>query len=163
VDVAKLHEDLPAFVKNQIPDPGTVFWDNMSTFLTNHYNPTIAALQGEVNRWEADLLTSQAVVENLVDQLRKPGDLIAKIDQLPEHERADQDIILADFSNRRLSRLVDSLTPNFTLSREKLAVNARIPIPPPTVAPALSYEPQSGSVPGIGPSAQRGSWFVGDY
>jgi len=163
VDIETLYTDLPQFVKNTIPDPGTVFWDNFGGFLDEHYRPTIQALQDEIGAWNQDLQASQQTVAGLVEQLRKPGDLIRNIDALPEHERAGQDIILAEFSNRRLGRLVDSLMPDFGASASKLESNARIPIPPPLTAPALSYESESGSVPGIGPSAQRGSWFVGDY
>ncbi len=163
IDIVKLHEDLPAFIKNVIPDPGEVFWTNFDGFLQQHYLPMVTELQNEIGSWNADLQASQQTVSGLVDQLRKPGDLIKNIDALPTYEREDQDRILADFSNRRLGRLVDSLMPALSLSKQKLESNARIPIPPPQGLPILSYEPQSGSVPGVGATAQRGSWFVGDY
>ncbi|KKL89011.1 hypothetical protein LCGC14_1918990 [marine sediment metagenome] len=163
IDIETLYNDLPQFVKNTIPDPGTVFWDNFGGFLDDHYRPTIQALQDEIGGWSQDLQTSQQTVAGLVAQLRKPGDLIRNIDALPAYEREDQDRILAEFSNRRLGRLVDRLMPALSLSREKLDSNARIPIPPPLISPILSYEASSGSVPGVGGTAQRGSWFVGDY
>ena len=163
VDIVKLHTDLPDLIKRTIPDPGTVFWNNMSSFLTNHYNPMVADLTGQINEWSADLSDAQSRVSALVDQLRKPGDFVKKIDDLPVYEREDQDRILAEFSNRRLGRLVDKMAPEIALSREKLEANAREAVPPAVELDILSYEPRSGSIPGAGPSAQRGSWFVGEY
>ena len=163
IDIVKLHTDLPAFIKNVIPDPGTVFWTNFDGFLQEYYLPMVTGLQDEIGKWNNELLTAQQTVGSLVEQLRKPGDLIKNIDELPAYQREEQDRILAEFSNRRLGRLVDRLMPDISVSRNKLDSNARIPIPPPVVAPALSYEPQSPIVQGLGPSAQRGSWFVGDF
>ena len=163
IDVVTIHNDLPQFIKDRIPDPGIHFWENLTGFMNEHINPVISELQSEVSVWNQELLTSQQTVAGLVGQLRKPGTLIAGIDALPLLERQEQDRILADFSNRRLGRLVYRMTPFVEHSISQLDSNARIAIPPPTVSPALSYEPQSVSVPGVGPSTQRGAWFVGDY
>lgn len=163
VDIVTLHEDLPEFIKDRIPDPVPIVQSQIVAWVNQTFLPTIDGIRAEVDGWELLAAESRQRVAGLVEQLKKPGDLIGKIDELPEYQREDQDRILADFSNRRLGRLVERMMPDFTTSRETLESNARIPIPPSEAPPHLSYEPQSGYVPGIGPSAQRGTWFVGDY
>jgi uncharacterized coiled-coil protein SlyX len=163
IDLVTLHQDLPDFIKKTIPDPNTTFWNNLSGFLEVHYNPTINALQTEISGWQTDLEQSQQDVSDLVEKLRKPGDLVKGVDALPSWERLPQEEILAEVTNRRLGRLLDVLTPDFSMARQELAAVARIPIPPITVSPPLSYEPQSPVTSYVGPMAQRSTWFVGDY
>jgi len=163
VDVETLYNDLPAFIKDVIPDPNTVFWQNLSGFLTDHYNPTMAALNAEIDDWGDDLEDAQNRVSALAESLKKPGDLVKKVDELPVWQRKPQEDILASVSNRRMARLIDIMMPQIVWSENQLSANANIPIPPLTVSPPLSYEPQSPVLIGPGSPAQAGTWFVGDY
>ena len=163
VDIETLYDDFPEFIKNVIPDPEPLVRNKIIDFVTQTFLPTVDNLKAEIDGWGYLVGEQQQRMGELVEQLRKPGDLIRNIDALPSYEREDQDRILAEFSNRRLGRLVARLTPSIASSVGKLDSNARIPIPPPLTSPILSYEASSGSVPGVGGTAQRGSWFVGDY
>jgi hypothetical protein len=163
IDIEKLHDDLPAFIKNVIPDPGEVFWNNLEGFLRDHYNPTINALQSEVGLWADELEAAQGRVGDLVERLRKPGDLIRGVDQLPAAERAEQEAILSEVTNRRLTDLMTIWAPDVLVAREELQAIVRQPIPPSTPSLPLSYEPMGLTPVAIGPGAQRGTWFVGDY
>lgn len=163
VDVEKLYDDLPQFIKNQIPDPGTVFWDNLSGFLKDHYNPTIGALQASITEWQGRLDLAKAEVSQLVEDLRRPGTMMAKVDTLGTVERQAQEDLMAEITNRRLNRLLTDLQPTFSFAGDKMEANARIPIPPPSVLPILSYEMATASVPAPGAMTPRSSWFVGDF
>jgi hypothetical protein len=163
VDIVKLHEDLPAFVKRTIPDPGTVFWNNLAGFLTDHYNPTISALQGEIDTWQAEMTDAQTRVGELVEKLRKPGDLVRVVDDLPQYEREEQEAILSEVTNRRLRDLMTIWAPDVLVAREELQDIVRQPIPPVTPSLPLSYEPMGLTPVTVGPQVQRSTWFVGDY
>ncbi|GAG91547.1 unnamed protein product [marine sediment metagenome] len=163
IDIEKLYDDLPQFIKDQVPDPGEVFWDNMEGFLNTWYTPTITALETSISDWQGRLTESQNTVSDLVKKLRKPGDLVAGMDALPAHERIEQENLLAVYSNKVLNRLSEAMAPSFSFAAQELAVAARIPVPPSVVAPALSYEPVTATVAAPGAVVPRSTWFVGNY
>jgi len=163
IDIEKLYDDFPQFVKNQIPDPGTVFWDNMDGFLNDWYRPTIQRLDGAIGEWQGRLTEAQGRVSELAEKLRKPGDLIKAIDQLPTSEREQQEDIFYDISSRRSWRLINLMAPTFNADFDELEVKSRKPIPPTTVSPPLSYEPVTATVTGPGTITPRSTWFVGDF
>lgn len=163
IDIEKLYDDFPDFVKRTIPDPGQVFWDNMDGFLTDWYRPTIARLDGAIGEWQGRLTEAQDRVSELAEKLRKPGDLLKAIDNLPTTEREQQEDIFYDISNRRSWRLIQLMSPAAALDFDELEAKARKPIPPPAVSPALTYEPVTSSTVSPGSATPRNSWFVGDF
>ncbi|MHA2264788.1 MAG: hypothetical protein ACXAEN_20545 [Candidatus Thorarchaeota archaeon] len=163
IDVETLYHDLPEFIKSKIPAPSDTFWPQMTGWLNEWYIPTMNALNTEISSWADELEAAQGRTSELVDKLRKPGDMMKALDNLPSWEREQQEDLLDEYTNRRLARVVLDLMPTFTSERNRLEANARIPIPPPTVSPPLSYEPAYATVVGPGTMVPRRTWFVGDF
>lgn len=163
IDIETLYDDLPAFIRNAVPDPGAVFWTNLDGFMTNSLGPVLTGLSTEIELWKGRLETAQTTVSDLVDDLRRPGTMMAKVDTLGTQERHAQEDLMAEITSRRLNRLLTDLQPTFTFASNKLEANARLPIPPPSVSPLLSYEHATASVPAPGAMVPRRSWFVGDF
>lgn len=163
IDVQTLITDLPQFIQDRIPDVNLSFWTNMSGWLNEWYLPTISALQSSVDGWQTDLNEAQARVSQLVEDLRRPGTMMARVDTLGTQERTTQEDLMAEITNRRLNRLLTSLSPVFDFAEEKLDAAVELVIPAPPSLPMLSYEPVSASIPAPGALVPRHSWFVGDY
>jgi len=163
IDVETLYDDLPQFLKDRIPDPGDVFWDNLQGWMQEWYIPTVNRLDTEIAAWQGRLNEAQARTSSLVQDLRRPGTVMKAIDTLSPAERTQQENLIFEISNRRLGDLIFDMAPMFAWEKQELEIAARVPIPPPIESAPLTYEPVTAHLTGVTPMTPRNTWFVGDF
>jgi hypothetical protein len=163
IDLDKLHDDLPAFIKDQIPDPGGIFDTRLGTWVTDVFNPAVNELQGVVNEWVEEAAAQKVRMSSIVEELKKPGTLAAGIDELPSILQDGEENLLYTYSSRTVQRIATDFAPIGSWAIEDLEKIGRVPIPPVTPSLVLSYEPMGLHPVGLGAPAQRAAWSVGDY
>lgn len=163
VDVANLVNDLPPFIKNQIPDVIPQIGVEINDFVQQQFNPAVQRLNNLVDQLNADKEQTEAKLGTLVDRLKNPGDYLKEIEQLTPEDRYQARLYVSDVA---FSPAIDWNTMLNTIGYgTDQEYNTQIETPYPTAPPPqyLTFEIGSPTVIPPGALLPRDTWFVGDY
>ncbi len=162
-DLEQFISDLPKAIQDVISPALENILDPFNDFISNQYGPAMDVIDQVINVLHNRFEGQKEEVSDIINRLRRPGDLIYSITSLPEAERADQESKIYNATSRipiSLANAVDAASSS-TQSRLQALVDALNTVLPanPWLIPELPglFMPIGGQID------DTKTWFVGDY
>lgn len=155
--------DLPAFIKDEIKPFLDELTEPLDNFLEDVYRPELAKASKLIGALGTRMDDTKIEVGNIVDRLKKPGDLLLEIDKLAQEAKTEQEEKIFDASNRPLVRSGAAIIENAEEEQEKLQALIAVLEKPIEMMPYEVVEEVNPGKESIGRVPPDRTWFTGDY
>jgi len=159
----KLTQDLPSSIQNAIRPLLDNVLDPFDDWKRDSFDPAIV----ETNRVLGVLGTRSANLEtfavHIADRLKKPGDILKDIDELPFWEKIRQEELISEVSSRSFGREVSGVSSYVGSGASKLLAVERLLRAKPAPVTWLVLEPPEVLGPSAATKSPHKTWFPGDY
>jgi len=155
--------DLPPKISKEIWDDIVPLLTKYDNFLENEYRPFEQNITNALDVLTDGAERQGASLSNIAAQILNPGDMMAKIDNLPEIEKLRQENIIADVSNRTGLREIKNINENIATEQSEISL----------IFDAIKAprKPVEYHIPEINrpfrPAAKkpiaRRTWFIGEF
>uniref|UniRef100_A0A6H1ZP41 Uncharacterized protein n=1 Tax=viral metagenome TaxID=1070528 RepID=A0A6H1ZP41_9ZZZZ len=162
-DVMKLIGDLPEVIRKEIMPKLEKVVKEFDDFMKLTYDPTMKMINSAFAVVGKDLDEQKEKARLLTDRLKRPGHYLKEIDSLPDAERHEDELTLADIANRQMNRGAEDFA-GMTNMFESLTdedIERGIEVPEPPAFPKAKFKPYKPLEPGE--TEKKDSPFVGDY
>jgi len=162
-EIESLRNDLPRFVRDHIPH---ALWDAAlwaDVMIEQKLLPGIEKMEKTIGEVNAVLDSHRDHINELVDRLKRPGDVMLEIDKLTAEERELQETKIDEVASRAFNKAADKYEEadrELDMTMEKIRKAMEAPTPPPSFMKLEGAPPPAGEIPG---EKVRTTWFVGDY
>lgn len=161
--VGKLIDDLPAFVKNEIKPEFAKISGRLDTFRDLVFKPNMSRIDGVIGVLEGRQAEAKAKIRDIIDRLRKPGDLLSDVDLLDRITRLKQEAVIAEVANREDDRDAEPIY-QYTQGQQRRLDKIRAALAHDVKETHYGVKeveaPAGVSISEVEPEF---TWFVGDY
>lgn len=162
-DLYKLLNDLPAAVRENLPDGLLRFMWEGSWYINNRILPDLTKLDGLVDAHAAELLRLKKEAEAAAARILAPKDAVKALATLTAAEQAEAAVVLDALQNQR--RAAQALALNLGMAPAVAEFDKLLRLAPPVTPPPAVLLLEPGDVPRreLGAFTPRQTWFVGEY
>ena len=163
VDVNDLVAKLPGNIREQVAPMLKPIWENYDRFIDQVYLPGKSEMDRIVFVLQSVNEGMQRKVTDILEDIRRPGDFLQKVNSMGTWERKEQEAKIQDVVFAGYERAVATTARDVSSDiQELIAVNRalQVALPPPAWEVGELETPQrpAESIP-----VPRESWFVGDF
>ncbi|NVM22320.1 MAG: hypothetical protein HWN68_11140 [Desulfobacterales bacterium] len=154
---------MPEQIREEIAPRVAAVTKYVDSFIYDIYRPTMLKADRIVKSLKDSSERMQGDMKDVIDKLKRPGDLLGTIDDLPLDERLKQERRIGEIATRGYRRDVDTWRGVAAPEHEgflKVIEALKKEYPPP---PYEIEEVEVPARPAGAPVEPRKTWFVGDY
>jgi hypothetical protein len=162
-DLQTFVNDLPASIKEDIKPLIDAAIEPFDSFMDKVYTPNFTKVSQVLDILSVRLDDRTDDINNLVDRLRKPGDLLQSVDLLPSSERTEQRTKMFTTVNTPIINIAtksDEILQDEINSLDSISEALKVSLPE---TPYNVPEEESLTKGTQGKPGSEDSWYVGDY
>lgn len=162
-DIGKLVHDLPGFIRKDIEPKIRAVTKQFDDFISYKYRPAIEAVNELLAVVDRRVDATRGHLVDLVDRLKRPGDILADIDNLSYDESRIQKLKVATVVSEGRDLVSSEVVKNYKpLVMEMKSISRLLSVELPEVSWAVGESVTPIRTPQRAMSGAN-TWFVGDY
>ncbi len=163
VDMDKLYDDLPKFIRDLIPDAFPKFMNEFNNFMSHNYWPAINMFNQKFQEFAGEINAAKSKAEEAFGKIKTTSQTIKEVKELPKAEQEALWGVMDQIQSEQRAVQGLALLSYFAPISDKFQQQLKTPVPTTPAPSFLNFEGAYKTPEQVPQVFGAGTPFVGDY